>query len=405
MTPSPLQGKHLVLGVTGSVAAYKAVDLASKLTQSGGLVDAVLTAAATRFVTPLSFQSVTGRGAYTDADLWTSPTPVLHIDLARQADLLLIAPATAHTISKLASGAGDDLLAVIALACACPLVVAPAMDGGMLDHPATQENLQVLMRRGATIIGPERGRLASGSIGIGRMTDPAEILGQVRFLLSRDGRLRGRKVVVTAGGTQEFLDPVRLITNRSSGKQGYALAQAALDAGADVILISAPVPLAPPVGAIHLPVLSASEMADAVLQACKDVDFLLMAAAVADYRPADMKAQKIKRGNGIPRLELEPTRDILREVADQRLRTGRPLVTVGFAAETEDLIPNAKKKMKEKGLDLIVANDVSSPDSGFGTDTNRVTLISREGPEMNLPVLTKIEVAERVVQSALDLLR
>jgi phosphopantothenoylcysteine decarboxylase/phosphopantothenate--cysteine ligase len=404
MSPSPLTGKHIVLGVSGSVAAHKAVDLASKLAQAGALVDTVLTEAAIHFVTPLSFQSVTGLGAYTDSDLWGAQAHVLHIGLARQADLLLIAPATARTIAKLATGSAEDLLALTALASSCPLVLAPAMDAGMLDHPATQENLHVLMRRGATIIGPERGHLASGLIGMGRMTDPAEILGQVRFLLSRDGPLRGRKVVVTAGGTQELLDPVRMITNRSSGKQGYALAQAALDAGADVILISAPVSLVPPAGAIRLPVLSASEMADAVLQACKEADLLLMAAAVADYRPARMETQKIKRGHGVPKLELEPTRDILQELADQRRRTGRPLVTIGFAAETENLIPNAKRKLQQKDLALIVANDVSSPDSGFASDTNRVTLISREGLEEALPVLSKAEVAERILERALALL-
>jgi phosphopantothenoylcysteine decarboxylase/phosphopantothenate--cysteine ligase len=227
----------------------------------------------------------------------------------------------------------------------------------------------------------------------------------VRFLLSRDGALRGRKVVVTAGGTQELLDPVRMITNRSSGKQGYALAQAALDAGADVILISAPVSLVPPAGAIQLPVLSASEMADAVLQACKEADLLLMAAAVADYRPAQIETQKIKRGDGVPKLELEPTRDILQELADQRRRTGRPLVTIGFAAETENLIQNAKRKLQQKDLALIVANDVSSPDSGFASDTNRVTLISRDGLEEVLPVLSKAQVAERILERALALLQ
>ncbi|MGA2821537.1 MAG: bifunctional phosphopantothenoylcysteine decarboxylase/phosphopantothenate--cysteine ligase CoaBC [Anaerolineales bacterium] len=405
MSPSPLNGKHIVLGVSGSVAAHKAVDLASKLAQAGALVDAVLTEAAGHFVTPLSFQSVTGLAAYTDSDLWGAQAHVLHIGLARQADLLLIAPATARTIAKLATGSAEDLLALTALASSCPLVLAPAMDAGMLDHPATQENLHVLMRRGATIIGPERGHLASGLIGIGRMTDPAEILGQVRFLLSRDGALRGRKVVVTAGGTQELLDPVRMITNRSSGKQGYALAQAALDAGADVILISAPVSLVPPAGAIQLPVLSASEMADAVLQACKEADLLLMAAAVADYRPAQIETQKIKRGDGVPKLELEPTRDILQELADQRRRTGRPLVTIGFAAETENLIQNAKRKLQQKDLALIVANDVSSPDSGFASDTNRVTLISRDGLEEVLPVLSKAQVAERILERALALLQ
>ncbi|MGA2111598.1 MAG: bifunctional phosphopantothenoylcysteine decarboxylase/phosphopantothenate--cysteine ligase CoaBC [Anaerolineales bacterium] len=404
MSPSPLNGKHIVLGVSGSVAAYKAVDLASRLTQGGALVEAVLTEAAGRFVTPLSFQSVTGRAAYTDSDLWSGPAHVLHIGLARQADLLLVAPATAHTIAKLASGSGEDLLALTALACRCPLVLAPAMDGGMLDHPATQENLQVLLRRGAIILGPERGHLASGLTGIGRMTDPKEILGRVRFLLSRGGPLRGRKVVVTAGGTQEPLDPVRMITNRSSGKQGYALAQAALDAGAEVTLISAPVSLEAPAGATHLPARTANEMADAVLQACLEADLLLMAAAVADFRPAQVKDQKIKRGEGVPAFELERTRDILLELADQRRRTGHPQVTIGFAAETENLIQNARRKLQQKDLALIVANDVSSPDSGFATDTNRVTLISQDGREEVLPVLSKAEVAERILERALVLL-
>lgn len=404
MSPSPFHGKHIVLGVSGSVAAYKAVDLASQLAQGGALVDAVLTQAAGRFVTPLSFQSVTGRPAYTDSDLWAGQAHVLHIGLARQADLMLVAPATAHTLAKLATGSAEDFLSLTALACRCPIVLAPAMDGGMLDHPATQENLRVLRSRGATVLGPERGHLASGSVGIGRMTDVREIVGQARYLLSRKGALRGKKVVVTAGGTQERIDPVRSLTNRSSGKQGYALAQAALDAGAEVTLISAPVALEAPAGAVLLPVLSASEMADAVLQACQEADLLLMAAAVADYRPQQVQAQKIKREKGLPSLELEPTRDILLELADQRRRTGHPQVAVGFAAETEDIRANAKKKLAQKKVDLIVANDVGSPDSGFGTDTNRVTLISRDGAEQELPLLSKQEVAEQVLERVLALL-
>ena len=262
---NPIQGKRILLGVTGSVAVYKAVDLASKLTQAGAEVDVLLTEAAIRFVSPLSFQSVTGRTAHTDAELWGAEAHVLHVNLGRPADLLLVAPITANTIAKFAHGLADNLLSLTALSARCPLMIAPAMDGGMFASVPNQENLQKLISRGAIVVGPEEGHLASGLSAKGRMTEPAEILNRVRHLLSRGGRLRGRKVIVTAGGTQEPLDPVRMLTNRSSGKQGFAIAQAALDEGAEVTLIAGPVALAFPYGAKRIDVHTAEEMRAAVL--------------------------------------------------------------------------------------------------------------------------------------------
>ena len=404
MSPTPLQGKRIVLGVTGSIAAYKAVDLASRLTQAGAQVDVVLTEAATRFVTPITFQSVTGRAAYTDDDLWGAQAHVLHVGLARQAELLVIAPVTAHTLAKLAHGLADDLLSLAVLAATCSLLLAPAMDGGMFAHRTTQENLYLLEERGAIVVGPEEGHLASGLTARGRMTEPRDLLGHIRYHLSRGGPLQGRTVVVTAGGTQEPIDPVRFLTNRSSGKQGYALAQAALDAGAEVVLIAAPAKLPTPIRARRVAVRTAEEMAEAVLRACPDADVLLMAAAVADFRPAQAAGQKLKKVEGVPTLLLEPTPDILAAVARQRRQTGRPRVAVGFAAETEDLLANARAKLHAKSLDLIAANDVSATDAGFGVDTNRVTLLDAAGTVEALPLLSKAEVAERVIERVIDLL-
>src|SRR5512147_307029 len=277
---SILSNKHIVLGVTGSIAAYKAADLASKLAQAGAQVDVILSGAAEKFVTPLTFQSVTGRRAYVDGDLWGNEAHVLHVGLGHAADLLVIAPCTANTIAKLAHGQADNLLAVTALAMQSPLLIAPAMDGGMYDHPATQENIETLKKRGATFIGPAEGHLASGLSGVGRLLETAEIMGYIRLILGHHGPLAGKKVVVTAGGTQEPLDPVRVLTNRSSGKQGYALAQAALDLGAEVILVSAPTALVPPVGARLVQVETALQMRDAVMAELGRVDALVMAAAV-----------------------------------------------------------------------------------------------------------------------------
>ena len=299
--------------------AYKAADLASKLTQAGAQVDVILTSAAEKFITPLTFQSVTGRRAYTDNDLWGNEAHVLHVGLGHSADLLVIAPCTANTIAKLAYGQADTLLTVTALASTCPLLIAPAMDGGMFDHPATQENLDTLKKRGAMIIGPAEGHLASGLSGTGRLLEPAEIIGHIRLILGRNGPLAGKKIVITAGGTHEPLDPVRVLTNRSSGKQGYALAQAALDVGAQVTLITTPTSLTPPIGANVIHVETARQMLDAVLDESAESDALIMAAAVADFSPKNMAKDKIKKEGGIPQIELEATEDILKTVAALRV--------------------------------------------------------------------------------------
>lgn len=402
---SILSGKQIVLGVTGSIAAYKAADLASKLTQAGARVDVILSTAAEKFVTPLTFQSVTGRRAYTDNDLWGNEAHVLHVGLGHAADLLVIAPCTANTLAKLAHGLADNLLTIAALASRSPLVLAPAMDGGMFDAPATQSNLTTLLERGASILGPAEGHLASGISGIGRMLEPAEILGHLRLVLGQKGSLAAKKVVVSAGGTQEPLDPVRVLTNRSSGKQGYALAQAALDAGAQVTLISAPAALTAPVGAEVIRVETARQMLEAVLAESAKADALIMAAAVADFRPKNAAGSKMKKRDGIPQVELEATEDILEAVARQRLalsevegsKKKRPKVTVGFAAESQNLLANASEKLKSKDLDLIVANDISASDAGFEVETNRVTLLFENGKQESLPLMSKVEVAETII--------
>jgi phosphopantothenoylcysteine decarboxylase/phosphopantothenate--cysteine ligase len=401
---NPIQGKRILLGVTGSVAVYKAVDLASKLAQAGAEVDVLLTEAAIRFVSPLSFQSVTGRTAHTDSELWGAEAHVLHVNLGRPADLLLVAPVTANTIAKFANGLADNLLALTALSARCPLMIAPAMDGGMFASIPNQENLQKLIARGVIVVGPEEGHLASGLSAIGRMTEPAEIVRRVRHLLSREGRLRGRKLVVTAGGTQEPLDPVRMLTNRSSGKQGFAIAQAALDEGAEVTLIAAPVALAFPYGAKRIDVHTAEEMRTAVLAEAAGADALIMAAAVADFRPADPAPRKMKKSAAPDSIRLERTADILTAVSESKAKSGRPLVTIGFSAETEDLETNARKKLKAKGLDLIVANEVGRADSGFETETNRVTIFSTDGSAEALPLMEKSQVAEAIIGKIIGLL-
>jgi len=397
---SILSNKHILLGVTGSIAGYKSADLASKLAQAGALVDVLLTGAGEKFVTPLTFQSVTGRRAYTDQDLWGSEAHVLHVSFGKTADLLVIAPCTADTIAKLSHGIADNLLTVTALAARCPLVIAPAMDGGMFTHPATQENLETLRKRGAVIVGPAEGHLASGLIGAGRMVEPAEILGQVRIVLGKHGKLAGKKIVVTAGGTQEAIDPVRVITNHSSGKQGYAAAQAALDAGADVCLITAPTALTLPVGARVVKVKSARDMLEAVL--AESADALIMAAAAADFTPKTVAKDKMKKRDGVPQIELTAAADILGTVSSQQPR--RFGVVIGFAAESQNLLQNAAEKLQSKKLDLIVANDISAADAGFSVDTNRVTFLFANGTSEVLPLMSKIEVAEKIIEHTSRLL-
>lgn len=394
-----LKDRHILLGVTGSIAAFKAADLASRLTQAGAELDCILTTSAERFISALTFKSLTGRRAYVDADLWSDEGHILHVGLAQKAELLVIAPITADTIAKLAHGRADTLLTIAALAATCPVILAPAMDVGMFEHAATQANLDILRQRGVVVVGPAEGRMASGLVGRGRMSEPADIVGGIRLVLGKGGPLAGRKVVVTAGGTQEPLDPVRVLANRSSGKQGFTLAQAALDRGAEVILISAPSHEITPTGATRIDVDTAEEMSQAVLQAVEGADALIMAAAVADFRPKTRSERKIKHTGGVPEVPLEPTDDILAQVA-----TRRPTVMVGFAAESDDLVANATDKLNNKGLDLIVANDITAKDVGFATDTNQVTLISAKDGTEELPLMAKFEVAEAVMERVAQLL-
>lgn len=400
-----LQGANIVLGVTGGIAVYKAVDLCSKLVQAGASVDVIMTEAATRFVTPLPFQTISQHPVSVDPFQLLRDMDMAHIELSKKADVLVIAPATANTLAKLASGLADNLLTSTALACTAPLILAPAMDADMWAHPATQENLAQLVARGAVIVGPEEGRLASGRMGRGRLANVPTILGAIRQTLGRNGPLAGVRLLVTAGGTQEPLDPVRYLTNRSSGKMGYAIAEAARDAGAIVTLVSAPTSLPAPYGVQLVSVQTAAQMADAVLGALDSIDVLVMSAAVADYRPAETATHKIKKTPGERTLPLARTIDILAAVAERRQADpSRPRIVVGFAAETEDVLANARDKLARKRLDLIVANDVSASDSGFAVDTNRAILLSPTSEEA-LPLMPKAELAERLMEHIASLLR
>lgn len=398
--PNPLANKRIILGVTGSIAAYKAAEIASRLSQIGAFVDVVLTESAEKFISPLTFQSVTGRKAYVDADLWGGEGHVTHVGLGRAADLLVIAPVSANTMARLAHGFGDNLLSLTALASHCPILVAPAMDAGMFEHPATQANVKILQERGIFFVGPAEGHLASGLVGPGRMVEPVEVIAAARWVMSRKGRLAGKKVVVTAGGTQEPIDPVRLVTNRSSGKQGYAIAQAAQDAGADVTLITT-TSLPTPFAAKVVEVQTTADMHQAVMSAVANADLLVMAAAPADFRPAVKAKDKIKKEKGLPSIEMQPTIDILLAVANEREKSGWPKRVIGFAAESQDLLDNAAVKVKRKQLDMIVANDISQPDAGFEVDSNRVTFLFPDGTTIPLPKLSKEDVAEAVIEQAL----
>jgi phosphopantothenoylcysteine decarboxylase/phosphopantothenate--cysteine ligase len=395
MTIRLLVDKRIVVGITGGIAAYKSAGLVSKLVQAGALVDVVMTQAAQRFITPLTFQALTHRRIYTDLFDLPPDHNIPHIALADGADLLLIAPASANTIAKIANGLADNLLTAIALATPAPILLAPAMETDMWQHPATQANVARLTNWGVEWVGPAEGRLASGAMGRGRMVEPEEILEAVRQLLAKQGDLAGRHVVVTAGGTREALDPVRYLTNRSSGKMGYALAEAARDRGAEVTLISTTnLPL--PRGVKLVAVDSAAQMKEAVLAAVSQADALVMAAAVADYRPAHVAEHKIKKADDDLTLALGRTEDILMRVAQQRDQTARLRCVVGFAAETQSLLDHAAQKLARKKLDYIVANDVSRNDSGFAVDTNQVTIIGADETVETLPLLRKVAVADEI---------
>ena len=386
----PFQDKRVLLGVSGSIAAYKAVDLASKLTQAGAAVDVLMTYSATHFITPLSFRSITHRPVLVDLFDINSPQAIEHVALAKSADVLVVAPATAHLIAKLALGLADDPISVIALATSAPLVLAPAMDANMWQHPAVQRNVQTLTQRGAVIVGPGQGRLASGLVGWGRVAETPELMGRIAQTLGAHGDLSGRAIVVSAGGTQEPIDPVRVITNRSSGKMGYAIAEAARDRGADVILIKAPTALDDPPGVRVMPVETAEEMRQAVQDAARSADALVMAAAVADYRPAAPSSHKMKKEAASElAIDLERTTDIIASVPSG-------IVKAAFAAESDDLLDNARAKLRSKGADLVVANDITIPDAGFGADTNKVWLLD-EDSELELPLMPKYDVAMAIL--------
>jgi phosphopantothenoylcysteine decarboxylase/phosphopantothenate--cysteine ligase len=413
-----LLNRHIVVGICGGIASYKAVELVSHLQQAGALVDVILTEHAEEFVRPLTFSTMSHRPVY--SNLWESSGEAAerHIALAEEAELLAIVPATAHTIAKLASGLTDNMLTAVALATKAPLLLAPAMYKEMYVHPATQANLALLQARGALIIEPDVGRLASGAVGPGRLPETPTLLGAIHLVLGRNGDLAGRRVIVTAGGTQEPLDPVRYLGNRSSGKMGYQLAITARDRGAHVILISGPVALPAPYGVELHQIETARQMRDAVFDFVTDADVLVMSAAVADFRPAHVATQKIKKGDPEAfineesvgkSIHLVPNPDILGELVTTshgQVVPGRRrrLIRVGFAAETEHLIKYAQEKLQKKALDLLVANDVSRPDSGFGSDTNKVLIFQASGAMEELPLMPKTGVATAIWDRVVPLL-
>ena len=390
--PSPLNNKRVVLGVTGSIACYKAADLASKLVQNGALVDVILTSAATQFVSELTFRSITHRSVFTDLYSPESELSINHVALAETADIIIVAPTTANTIAKIANGISDDVLTTTILATRAPIIIAPAMDANMFDNAATQANVTTLITRGVFIAGPANGRLASGLIGQGRMVEPSNIISSANMILGKDGDFSGKKIVVSAGGTEEAIDPVRNITNRSSGKMGYAIAEAARDRGAIVSLVAAPNALPKPVGILVTKIQSAEEMKKVILTECDGADALIMAAAVADWRPLKKLDSKAKKSTSDTwSLKLVKNPDIIGSIKNDSL------IKVGFAAESENLIENSKIKVKSKNLDFIVANDITAKDSGFSVDTNKVTIIHSNGNIESLPLMSKYDVAHSIL--------
>jgi len=392
-----VRGRRIVLGVSGGIAAYKAVDVCRRLVDAGAHVSPVLTADALRFVGALTFSALASEPARTS--LFDAPDPIPHTRLGQSADLVVVAPATAKLLGKYAAGISDDLLTATLLATRAPVLVAPAMHTEMWEHPAVQENLATLRRRGVHVVDPESGRLAGGDVGEGRLADPARIVAAAAQVLARGGDLAGVRILVTAGGTREAIDPVRFIGNRSSGKMGYAVARAAASRGATVILVTTQDRGAPESIEI-VRVESAHDMADAVLRRFADVDAVVMAAAVADFRPKAAASEKLKKREGVPELLLEPTTDILAELGVRR----QGQFVVGFAAETERVREHAAEKLATKRVDLMVANDVSAADSGFEVDTNRAVLLDAAGGVDELPLLTKPALADVILDRVRDAL-
>ena len=407
---APLDGRFIVLGVTGSIAAYKSIELARRLVQAGATVQVVMSRSATEFVRPLTFQALTYRPVEVEMFQIRDERAAGHVAMGRQADVVVIAPATAHVIARLAAGFSDDLIATTVLATAAPIVVAPAMETHMWQNAATQANVATLRARGMHIVEPDSGPLASGDIGPGRLatlerieaaiaealaTGVAHGAGAIHAGAPDRGPLAGRKVVVTAGPTVEAIDPVRFVSNRSSGKMGYAIAKAACDAGADVTLVSGPTALAAPAGVRMIVIESAQDMKESVLALLPETDAVIMAAAVADYRPTETSTRKIKKRDAGSELTIRLTEnpDVLKAVVAARKRGA---IVVGFKAETGDATKEAERMLREKKLDLVVANDISEPGSVFGSDTDKVTFVSADGVEA-LPLLPKTEVAQRLV--------
>lgn len=396
-----LKGKKIVLGVTGGIAVYKAVDLVSRLRKQGAEVRVVMTEHAQEFVTPLTFKEISGNKVA--VSMWESNQEfnVEHIALANWADVFVVAPATANILAKMVCGIADDLLSTTLLAAQAPIIVCPAMNTGMYENPATQENIAKLQQRGITVMPPAVGMLACGTSGAGRLPEPQQIVDFIKeFIAKREGDMRGLKVLVTAAGTREPIDPVRFVGNRSSGKMGYAIAQAAAERGADVLLVTGPSALAVPPNVKACKVETTAEMLDACLKAYDSVDIVIKAAAVADYRPHDVADQKIKKKtDDALTVVMDKNPDILKELGSRK----KHQILVGFAAETQNLLENAREKVVKKNLDMIVANDVTAAGAGFNADTNIVKFLLPDGKVCSLEQMPKTEVAAKLLDTVMQL--
>lgn len=394
-----MKGREIVLGVTGGIAAYKAAEFVRLLVKQEARVHVVMTRNAQEFITPLTFQTLSGNPVVTDPFALLEETKIGHVALADLAELIVILPATANIIGKIANGIADDFLSTMVMATKAPVLIVPSMNVNMWESPALQRNVEILKQRGVHLIDPGEGELACHWYGKGRLPELSEVIEKMEEILSPKD-LKGERILITAGPTQEPIDPVRYITNRSSGKMGYALARVARRRGAEVILISGPTSLPPPGGEIRwISVRTAEEMRKAVMTHLPEATVVIKAAAVSDYRPKEVSDRKLKKGASAVSLELEQTRDILKEIGEQK----GDRILVGFAAETEDLVANAEKKLKEKNLDLIVANDVTQPGSGFASETNQVKFLYPSGEIKDLPLLTKEEVASKILNEILKL--
>ena len=391
-----LQGKTVLLGVTGGIAAYKAAALASALVKQHCCVEVIMTAHATEFITPLTFEELTGNRTMVDTFDRNFVHQVEHVSLARRTDLVLVAPATANVCAKLAHGLADDMLTTTVLACKCPKLIAPAMNTNMLENPVTQDNLDILRRYGWEVIQPASGRLACGDVGAGKLPEPEQLLQHILRRLALPHDLEGKRVLVTAGPTQEALDPVRYLTNHSTGKMGYALARMAMLRGAEVTLISGPTAIEPPPFVEVVPVVSAADMFEAVAERSPHADWIFKSAAVADYTPAEYSGDKVKKQEGDMSIPLTRTRDILQYLGDHR-RPGQFIC--GFSMETRDLLENSRAKLEKKHVDMICANNLKVAGAGFGVDTNVITLITAGGAE-ELPLMSKEAAANRILDAA-----